>query len=52
MNENWETTLLRQQKVLFEIDKGELLRGFYCLENDKTEVLFLAHHLAIVSNDL
>lgn len=46
MNENWETTLLRQQKVLFEIDKGELLRGFYYLEKDRTEVLFLAHHLA------
>ena len=46
MNDSWEETLAVQQKMMFEIDKGEMIRGFYSLGTDRTEVLLLAHHLA------
>ena len=46
LDKNWMEVLLEQQKILFKIDEGELIRGFLFQRENQSEVLILAHHLA------
>lgn len=46
MNGNWMQVLEEQQKILFKIDQGELIRGFLFQGKEQADVLILAHHLA------
>ena len=43
---DWMEVLEEQQKILFAIDQGEMLRGFLFSGEEKSQVLLLAHHLA------
>lgn len=43
---DWMEVLEEQQKILFQIDQGELIRGFLFQRKEQAEVLILAHHLA------
>jgi Condensation domain. len=45
-DQDWMTVLEEQQKILFRIDQGELIRGFLFPGKEQSEVLLLAHHLA------
>lgn len=45
-DQDWMQVLEEQQRLLFQIDQGELIRGFLFPEKEQTEVLLLAHHLA------
>lgn len=46
MDQDWKEVLEEQQKILFQIDQGELIRGFLFQGKGQSEVLILAHHLA------
>ena len=45
-DQSWQKIFQEQQKVLFEIEQGELIKGYIFPEEDQTEVMLMANHLA------
>lgn len=43
---DWETIFYEQSRILFKIDKGELMRGFVICRDHVLEVLIMANHFA------
>jgi Uncharacterized protein containing a NRPS condensation (elongation) domain len=44
--DKWTDIVLQQEKLRFEIEKGELIRFFIRYREDAAQLLILAHHLA------
>lgn len=44
-NKNWIELVKQNEKNLFAIDKGELIRAFIIPYEDKTQIVIMAHHL-------
>ena len=43
---DWETVILENEKIPFQLNRGELVRVFICLADADMKLLIMAHHLA------